>query len=227
MAPRWRVRGSRERGYDGRMTRPDDLVVLRPEGLYCPPGDFYIDPWRPVDRAVITHAHADHARIGHRPLPGRGSRAKACCGRAWATITLQTLAYGEAVDPQRRAPVAAPGRPRARVGAGAHGAPRRGLGGVGRLFSRASTTPRQRHLRARSSRCAATRFITESTFGLPIYRWQPQRELFADIDAWWRAMPRRVAPACCSATAFGKAQRILAGSIRPSARSSCTARSSR
>ncbi len=42
-----------------------DLIVQRPEGLYCPPGDFYIDPWRPVPRAVITHAHADHARRGH------------------------------------------------------------------------------------------------------------------------------------------------------------------
>ena len=42
-----------------------DLIVQRPEGLYCPPGDFYIDPWRPVQRAVITHAHADHARAGH------------------------------------------------------------------------------------------------------------------------------------------------------------------
>ena len=42
-----------------------DLLVECPEGLYCPPGDFYIDPWRPVARAVITHAHADHARVGH------------------------------------------------------------------------------------------------------------------------------------------------------------------
>ncbi len=42
-----------------------DLVIERPQGLYCPPGDFYIDPWRPVPRAVITHAHADHARPGH------------------------------------------------------------------------------------------------------------------------------------------------------------------
>src|SRR5258706_6302194 len=41
-----------------------DLVIERPEGLYCPPGDFYIDPWRPVERAVITHAHSDHARAG-------------------------------------------------------------------------------------------------------------------------------------------------------------------
>ena len=47
------------------MFRFDDLIVQRPEGLYCPPGNFYIDPWRPVDRAVITHAHADHARRGH------------------------------------------------------------------------------------------------------------------------------------------------------------------
>ena len=42
----------------------DDLVVLRPEGLYCPAGDFHIDPWRPVPRAVITHGHGDHARSG-------------------------------------------------------------------------------------------------------------------------------------------------------------------
>ena len=43
-----------------------DLVVRRPQGLYCPAGDFYVDPWRKVERAVITHAHADHARAGHR-----------------------------------------------------------------------------------------------------------------------------------------------------------------
>ena len=41
------------------------LVVLRESGLYCPPGDFYIDPVRPVARAVITHGHSDHARSGH------------------------------------------------------------------------------------------------------------------------------------------------------------------
>ena len=55
-----------------------DLVVQRPEGLYCPPGDFYIDPWRPVARAVITHAHSDHARIGHgHYLATQASEARA------------------------------------------------------------------------------------------------------------------------------------------------------
>src|SRR6187549_25042 len=42
-----------------------DLIVLRPEGLYCPAGDFHIDPWRPVARAVITHSHGDHLRNGN------------------------------------------------------------------------------------------------------------------------------------------------------------------
>ena len=50
----------------------DDLIVQRPEGLYCPPGDFYIDPWRRVDRAVITHAHADHARSGTWEVQAKG-----------------------------------------------------------------------------------------------------------------------------------------------------------
>ncbi|MDB5467528.1 MAG: hypothetical protein JWQ46_2290, partial [Phenylobacterium sp.] len=47
------------------MIRPQDLLCPKPEGLYCAPGDFYIDPVRPVARAVITHGHADHARSGH------------------------------------------------------------------------------------------------------------------------------------------------------------------
>jgi len=42
-----------------------DLIIQRAEGLYCPVGDFYIDPWQPVDRAVITHAHSDHALRGN------------------------------------------------------------------------------------------------------------------------------------------------------------------
>jgi putative mRNA 3-end processing factor len=75
-----------------------DLVVQRPEGLYCPPGDFYIDPWRPVDRAVITHAHADHARRGHGHYLAAAPAARACCAPGWATSRLQTLAYGERIN---------------------------------------------------------------------------------------------------------------------------------
>ena len=47
----------------------NDILQLNPKGLYCSEGDFYIDPWQPVNKAVITHAHADHARWGCRSYP--------------------------------------------------------------------------------------------------------------------------------------------------------------
>ncbi|MEO5669681.1 MAG: DNA ligase-associated DEXH box helicase, partial [Ramlibacter sp.] len=73
-----------------------DLVVHRPEGLYCPPGDFYIDPWRPVPRAVITHAHSDHARVGHgHYLAAR--QAEGVLRTRLGEIDLQMLDYGERI----------------------------------------------------------------------------------------------------------------------------------
>ena len=74
----------------------DDLVVQRPQGLYCPQGDFHIDPWRPVPRAVITHAHADHARRGHGAYLASSPGAGVLRARL-GDIALQGLAYGEAV----------------------------------------------------------------------------------------------------------------------------------
>src|SRR5690606_21086733 len=60
-------RGAKRRpgAYAGVVIRPDQLLRPRPEGLYCPPGDFFVDPVRPVARAVVTHGHSDHARAGH------------------------------------------------------------------------------------------------------------------------------------------------------------------
>ncbi|HEV8313058.1 MAG TPA: DNA ligase-associated DEXH box helicase, partial [Burkholderiaceae bacterium] len=67
-----------------------DLVVERPQGLYCPAGDFYIDPWQPVDRAVITHAHADHARRGHGHYLATPHSALVLRARLGDDIVLQT-----------------------------------------------------------------------------------------------------------------------------------------
>ena len=78
-----------------------DLIVQRPEGLYCPPGDFYIDPWRPVARAVITHAHSDHARIGNGHYLA-AQQAEGVLRTRLGEIELQTLPYGAAHSPQRR-----------------------------------------------------------------------------------------------------------------------------
>lgn len=73
-----------------------DLIILRPEGLYCPAGDFFIDPWRPVDRAVITHAHADHAHAGHRRYLASAEGERVLRARL-GDIALQTLTYGERI----------------------------------------------------------------------------------------------------------------------------------
>jgi putative mRNA 3-end processing factor len=200
--------------------RQEDLVVARPEGLYCPPGDFYIDPWRPVARAVITHAHSDHARIGHahylahtdsegtlRTRLGRHRPADAALRRSHRA--------------PRRARVAAPGRPRAGLGAGAARTRRRVWVASGDYKTEPDGTC------APFEPVPCDTFITESTFGLPIYRWPTQAVLFAEIDAWWRAMRRPAAPSVLFCYAFGKAQRILHGVDPSSGRSSCTARSSR
>jgi putative mRNA 3-end processing factor len=80
------------------MSAGEDLIVLRPEGLYCPAGDFHIDPWRAVSRAVLTHAHADHARVGHGAYLATAISEGVLRARLGAGIALQGLAYGEAVD---------------------------------------------------------------------------------------------------------------------------------
>ena len=79
------------------MAGKEDMVVVRKEGLYCVPGDFYIDPWRPVARAVITHAHADHARVGHGHYLAAAPGAGILRARLGAEINLQPLPYGETI----------------------------------------------------------------------------------------------------------------------------------
>jgi len=188
--------------------RRGDLVVLRPQGLYCPPGDFYIDPWRPVDRAVITHAHADHARTGHghylAAAPGEGVlRARL------GTIDLQTLPYGEAIDHHG---VRVSLHPAGHVLGSAqvrleHGGRVWVASGDYKFMTGLDVDPTCTPFEP--VRCDV--FITESTFGLPIYRWQPQRELYAGIDDWWRGNAEAGRASVLFCYAFGKAQRILAG----------------
>jgi putative mRNA 3-end processing factor len=76
----------------------EPLLQVNDNGLYCPPGDFYVDPWRPVGRAVITHAHADHARAGCgrylAALPG----ARVLRTRLGPEAVIDTLPYGQAVE---------------------------------------------------------------------------------------------------------------------------------
>ena len=184
---------------------PDDLVVATPRGLYCPAGDFYIDPWRPVERAVITHAHADHARRGHAHLLAQRDGERILRARLGADISLQTLAYGEAVDV---------GGVRVSLHPAGHvlGSAQVRLAQGGRVWVASGDyklDPDPTCAPFEPVRCDV--FITESTFGLPIYRWPAPARLFADIDAWWRANAAAGRPSVLYAYAFGKAQRVLAG----------------
>src|SRR5688572_4903239 len=75
-----------------------DLLTLTASGLYCPSGDFYIDPWKPTPRAVITHAHADHARAGSAHYLCAQPGASILRRRVGPDISPQTLEYGESIQ---------------------------------------------------------------------------------------------------------------------------------
>ncbi|REF01781.1 ligase-associated DNA damage response exonuclease [Cupriavidus plantarum] len=181
-----------------------DLVVARPEGLYCPPGDFYIDPWRPVSHAVITHAHSDHARFGHGHYlcaePGRGVLLARLPG-----ITLDTLPYGARIVHRG---VTLSLHPAGHVMGSAqvrleHGGRVWVASGDYKVEDDGTCPPFE------PVRCDT--FITESTFGLPIYRWPAQATLMAEIFDWWRVNAEAGRASVMYAYAFGKAQRILHG----------------
>jgi putative mRNA 3-end processing factor len=186
----------------------DDLVVLRREGLYCPPGRFFIDPWRPVDHAVITHAHADHARTGHGHYLASAPSAGVLRQRLGA-ISLQTLAYGE--------PLMVNGV-RLSLHPAGHvlGSAQVRIEHHSRVWVASGDYHLSGHDEANATcapfepvRCEC--FITESTFGLPIYRWPREAEVFAQINDWWRGNAAQGCASVLLGYSFGKAQRLLAG----------------
>ncbi|TWO72249.1 ligase-associated DNA damage response exonuclease [Caenimonas sedimenti] len=181
-----------------------DLVVQRPEGLYCPPGHFYIDPWRPVARAVITHAHSDHARIGSGQYLA-AAPSEGVLRQRLGEIHLQTLAYGEAITHHG---VKLSLHPAGHVLGSAqvrleHGGQIWVASGDYKVAPDPTCDPFE------PVRCDV--FITESTFGLPIYRWRPDAETFADINSWWARNASHGRASVLTCYSFGKAQRALSG----------------
>ena len=182
-----------------------DLVISRPEGLYCPAGDFYIDPWRPVERAVITHAHGDHARAGNRHYLAAAPGEAILRARLGQDIDLQTLRYGERLLHHS---VFLSFHPAGHVLGSAqirleYGGEVWVASGDYKTEADGTCSPFE------PVRCDT--FITESTFGLPIYRWQPQEQVFAEINQWWQANAAVEKTSLLFCYAFGKAQRILHG----------------
>ena len=178
------------------------VLEFRDEGIYCPAGDFHIDPWRPVPRALITHGHADHSRPGmgrylatHAALPVMRHRL--------GPIEAEGIAYGET----------------------------REIGGARVSFHPAGHVPGSAQIRVEHRgevwvvsgdyktgadrlsepwepvRCHA--LITECTFGLPVFRWEAEAALEARLNAWWAANAADGRFSVIGAYALGKAQRVM------------------
>lgn len=180
-----------------------NLLELTDFGLYCPPADVFIDPWRPVAKAVITHAHADHAYRGMGHYLAHQQSKEVMRLRLGKDIQLQTIGYGETVlhngvsislHPAGHIPGSAQVRleyqGKVAVVSGDYKVEDDGL-----------STPFE------PIKCHE--FVSECTFGLPIYDWQPQSEVFNQINAWWKSNAEQGFNSIIFAYSLGKAQRIL------------------
>ncbi|MBV8911711.1 MAG: ligase-associated DNA damage response exonuclease [Acetobacteraceae bacterium] len=186
------------------MPHPETWLQVRPEGLYCEPGDFYVDPVRPVPRAVVTHAHSDHARPGHGAVlasPETIALMDARMGEGRAGEHQQALDYGETVN----------------------------LGGVhlwlapaGHVLGSAQVAIEWRgsrvvvsgdYKRRRDPTCRSFEpiecdvFITEATFGLPVFRHPEPEDEIANLLESVGLFPERTH--VIGAYALGKTQRLI------------------
>lgn len=185
------------------MVKPETLLCPSPAGLYCPPGDFYIDPTRPVARAVITHGHSDHARSGHGAVLATAETLAIMEARYGAEFAGQTqiLHYGQ---PIRHKDVEIMLQP------------------AGHILGSAQAVVRWRdcrivvsgdYKRRRDPTCAAfvpvscDVFVSEATFGLPVFRHPDDREEIAKLLRSVAQFPGRTH--LVGAYALGKAQRII------------------
>jgi len=181
------------------------ILEISSDGLYCPAGDFHIDPWNPVPRAVITHSHSDHARPGHGTYLSSVEGVQVLRSRLGAEASIQTLAYGEkrtmnSVQVSLHPAGHVLGSAQVRV---EHNGEVWVAAGDYKLEPDPTCTGFE------PVRCHT--FITESTFGLPIYRWPEQRDVFSQIDAWWQRNQSAGKASVLFAYSLGKAQRLLAG----------------
>ena len=180
------------------------MLVETDAGLYCPEGDFHIDPWGPVSRAVITHAHGDHARAGSAHYLCTPESRLLLRRRFGPDASIEAVPYGASLT---LGDVRLSFHPAGHV-LGSAQIRIEGAGGVWVLSGD--------YKRAADPTCAAFEpvrchtFVSESTFGLPIYRWDPAADVIADLLAWRdrNGVEGRTSVLFCYT--IGKVQRVLA-----------------
>ena len=183
----------------------DGLLSRTSHGLYCEAGDFYIDPEKPVSRAVITHAHGDHAQRGSdHYLCSRAGEA-VLRHRLSDTATVQSLPYG---DTLQIGEVTLSLHPAGHI-LGAAQVRLKHRGRVWVVTGDYKVTPDPTCAPFELVQC--DRLIMECTFGLPVYRWPDPEAVFEEINTWWRHNQERGRTSVLFGYSLGKAQRLLAG----------------
>ncbi|MEO0693313.1 MAG: DNA ligase-associated DEXH box helicase, partial [Pseudomonadota bacterium] len=181
---------------------PQNILTSTDRGLYCSAGDFYIDPWRPVDRALITHGHADHARPGHAHYLATHAALPVMRHRL-GDITAEGIAFGE---PRQIANATVSFHPAGHVPGSAQ--IRVEVAGEVWVASGDYKTVDD-GLSEPFEPVPCHSFITECTFGLPVFTWVSQANSAAAINAWWAGNAANGKATVLGAYALGKAQRIL------------------
>lgn len=180
-----------------------NLLEFTDKGICCPQAQVYLDPWKPVKRALITHGHSDHARWGNEHYLCTTAAAPVIRYRLRSEHTIETIDYGKTISingvqfsfhPAGHIP----GSAQIRV---------EYLGEVWVFSGDYKLQPDNLAEPFETIRCHT--FITESTFGLPVYNWKPQSEVFEDMNAWWRKNQTEGKVSVIAGYSLGKSQRIL------------------
>lgn len=180
-----------------------ELLQFTDRGIYCPVAGVYLDPWKPVEKAIVTHGHSDHAYAGHRQYLCTTEALPVIRHRLFLTDNVQAVPYRETVQlngvnfsfhPAGHIPGSAQVRVEYRGEVWV-------FSGDYKLQHDGISTPFE------PVRCHV--FITESTFGLPVYKWKPQEDVFSDINSWWRRNRDEGRVSLIAGYTLGKAQRIL------------------
>jgi putative mRNA 3-end processing factor len=179
------------------------VLQFTDKGIYCPAGDFYIDPWQPVQRAIITHAHSDHARVGSQHYLCHHDSVALLRLRLGEDISVQGAAFGESIR---------------------YNGVTISLHPAGHIIGSAQIRVQQDNevwvvsgdykveddgISGQFEPVSCNVFITESTFGLPIYNWEPQAVIFDNVKQWITENQQAGKHSVLLGYSLGKAQRLL------------------
>lgn len=178
------------------------LLAFTDKGIYCHAADVYLDPWKPVDKAIISHGHADHSRWGHNkyithhdnvPIISHRLGEIKVTGKNWGeTFTINNVKFS--LHPAGH--IVASSQIRVE-----HQGEVWVFTGDYKTEDDGISTPYE------PVKCDT--FITECTFGLPAFKWIPQQEVFRDINTWWAQNRAEKKTSVLFGYSLGKAQRLL------------------